>query len=154
MDLDSIFRESSAEERLATYRSRGIPHALLLVPFNTLSRLAKEASLQLAREWGREIAGIERMRIDVEHAEDSRTILAGAWLLSVSRETTHPVDGFYWINETKLWAQREQSDPRLDAFSEGYSEAAQALPPVRPPSSKCRCGTCRSRGRTRVAAAP
>lgn len=145
MDLHSRLPETTAEERLAAYRSRGISHALLLVPFDSLSRLARDASLQMARDLGGELAGRESMRVEVEHAADPRAKLAGVWLVSMAKEPTHPVDGLYWIAEAKLWVEREEADPRLDAFSEGYHEANQALPPVRPPGRKCKCATCRRR---------
>ena len=93
----------------------------------------------------RDLADVERLRVDVEHAEDPRRVLAGAWLLSVATRDTHPVDAFYWMNEAKLWAQGEQADPRLDAFADAWREATQALPPVQPRSKKCKCPTCRPR---------
>jgi hypothetical protein len=48
MDLDSILGENSAQDRLASYRSRGIPHALLLVPFNSLSREVQVRDVQVS----------------------------------------------------------------------------------------------------------
>jgi hypothetical protein len=147
MDLTSLAPDASPEERLSYYRGRGVSHAVLLVPFESLSRIAREAAIKMAAEWGRTLAEIKEARLDIEHAENPRRPLAHLWLLRILGGPTHLVDGLLWADETERWIDDAEANPRLDAFWNGYQEAARTLPPVPPPSRKCRCEACKDRGR-------
>lgn len=136
---------TSARERLASYRRRGVEHAILLVPFDALSRIAKLAALELAREWGRELAKVESARLDIAHADDPRRPIAGLWVIRLVDRDTDLEDGIYWMEQVERWRDLEPGDPRLDAFLEGWEEATAGLPPVQPPGRKCGCATCAKR---------
>lgn len=145
MDPKTLFSDDQPEKRLSYYRLQGIEHPLLIVPFESLSRLAKQASLEMAGEWGRDVAAVPDARLDVEHADDARRPLAGLWLMGILNKPVHPADAFYWTEEAKRWAAGEEADPRLDAYRSAYHAASEALPAVGPPGRKCRCAACKKR---------
>lgn len=147
MDLNSILHDTTPEDRLATYRMLGIGHAVLIVPYDSLSRLAKQGALTMAAEWGRELGELREMRTAIEHATNRELALGNAWLTRIIQGRVHPADASYWIDEIERWSAGEEADPRLDAFRRGWREVADTLPPVRPAGLKCGCGSCREQRR-------
>lgn len=145
MELLTVLPDAPPEERLSLYRLRGIDYGTLMVPFDSLSRLQRQAALLLAAEWGRELAEVEGARADIAHNEDPTGALAGLWLVRILDGPVHPADGEYWAGEAQRWRGGEGTDPRLAAFRDAWREAVDALGPPPPPGPKCRCHACKEK---------
>ncbi len=130
MELFSTPPDATPQERLSLYRLRGLDYGILLIPFESLSRLQQEAALRLATEWGEELANIEPARRDIQHADNPWVPLAGLWLLRLSDGPIHRSDAEYWTDAVEEWHNEKGSDPRLLAFREGWKQATHHLPPV------------------------
>ena len=148
MPLISTSWDDTPRERLSLYRAHEVTHAVLLLPFESLSRLQREVALRLAAEWGQELAEMESARAEIAHAEDPAVPLAGLWLVRVSAGPIHAVDAMYWTQEADRWRVQEGTDPRIAAFRDAWREAAEASGPIPPPGPKCRCPACRGKYRT------
>lgn len=131
-------------ERLAQYRSRGFTRGVLLVPWDSLTRLQREAALLLAAEEGRELAEEEFFRRDAAHTDDAgrAKMFAGVWLMRLAHAPLHPLDGKFWMGLYEAADHPAGFDPRLDAFREAGLEALEGYDPPPPPGPGCRCQTC------------
>ena len=145
MDLDALFTDTTAEERLSTYRMLGIKHAVLIVPFESLSGLAKQAALTMAGEWGHDPSELRETGVIIEHANNPTLELGNVWLKRIIHGRAHPADVAYWIDQIERWAAGDEADPRLDTFRRAWRDVVDALPPVRPAGFKCRCASCAAR---------
>jgi hypothetical protein len=135
------------EERLALYRDRGLTHAILLVPFDSLARLPQQAARLLAAEWGRELAELEDARRDLLHtpAEERARTLAGLWLMRLTESPIHVADALAWTDEAEQWTGAGDGDPRLTAFCEAWRAEAEARGTTPEPGPACRCHACKAR---------
>jgi hypothetical protein len=113
MELFSTPPDATPEERLSLYRLRGLDYGILLIPFESLSRLQQEAALRLATEWGEELANVKPARRDIQHADNPWVPLAGLWLLRLSDGPIHRSDAEYWTDAVEEWHNEKGSDPRL-----------------------------------------
>jgi hypothetical protein len=145
--LISASPDLNPQERLALYRARGLHHGILLVPFDSLSRLQQEAALLLASEWGRELADLDVARRDLMHtaSEERARPLAGLWLMRILESPFHAVDGQYWAEEAERWTTGEGSDPRLAAFDEAWRTEAEGRADIPEPGPGCSCPACKAR---------
>jgi hypothetical protein len=131
-------------ERLAQYRSRGFTRGVLLVPWDSLTRLQREAALLLAAEEGRELAEEDVFRRDAAHTADAgrAKMFAGLWLMRLMHAPIHPLDGEYWTGLAGDFDLATGFDPRVDAFREAGLEALKGYEPPAPPGPGCRCPAC------------
>ena len=145
MPLISTTLGDAPEKRLALYRQHRVPHNVLLLPFDSLSRLQRDAALHLASEWGGELAEVDTARRDLAHADpDERDYqLAGLWLVRLLDGPIHLLDAQHWMDEVEKWKTGEGTDPRLFAFRDAWNEAIQTYGPAPPPGPNCACPTCK-----------
>lgn len=134
-------------ERLAPYRAHGVTHGILRGPFDSLSRLQREAALRLAGEWGRERADEVPASAEIAHGAEPKVSLAGLWLVWVGDGPIQAADLAYWTEEAHRWRVGEGSDPRLAAFCAAWREAVEAAGTLAPPGPRCLCPDCRARYR-------
>lgn len=135
MPLIPTSPDDTPADRAALYRQRGVTHAVLLLPWDTLSPLRQEAARQLATEWAGELAQVDTARRDLAHAEPDKheVQLAGLWLMRLLAAPIHQADAHEWVTEVGRWSDGEGTDPRLRAFIDAWHRAAAAHPPVPPP---------------------
>jgi hypothetical protein len=144
MPLIPASRDDTPADRLALYRERGVTHTVLLLPWDSLSPLRQAAALQLAAEWGRELAEVDTARRDLAHAMagDGELQLAGLWFIRLMAGPIHQADAHDWLAEVERWKDGEGTDPRLRAFADAWHQAVADQPPVPPPGPECPCPAC------------
>lgn len=144
MPLISNSPDAGPADRLALYRERGITHSVLLLPWDALSPLRQGAALQLAAEWGRELAEVKDVRRDLAHAnpEENGLRLAGLWFMRLMAAPIHQLDAHEWLAEVERCKDGEATDPRLRAFVASWHEAVAEQPPATPPGPDCPCPAC------------
>ena len=147
MPLISTSLTDTPQERLSLYRSRGVPFGVLLVPWDSLSRLQREVALHLAAEQGRELAGMDDFRRDAAHVDDAERggMIAVFWLAGLLGGPIHLLDAEYWTRVIEAYAAAADPDPRLEAFRAACLEALGGYAPPPPPGPACRCPACEAK---------
>ena len=117
---------------------------MLLLPWDLLSPVQRDAALLLARQEGRGLAQVDTFRRDAAHADEAGRgkMIAGLWLMGFMRVPIHPLDAEYWMGLVEAPDRHAGFDPRLEAFREGCDEALAEYEPPSPPGPGCRCPTC------------
>jgi hypothetical protein len=151
MPLISTSLDETPEERFALYRQHRVAHSVLLLPFDSLSRLQQQAAIDLAAQWGRELAEVDTVRRDLAHSgpDESERQLVGLWLLRLLHGPVHLLDAQYWIEEGQRWKEGEGTDRRLIAFRDAWHQVLPSQGPVPAAGPSCGCPTCKERYRKR-----
>lgn len=144
MPLISTSATDTPQERLSLYRAHGVTFGVLLVPWDALSRIQREAALHLATERGRGLAELRDFRRDYAHADDAaRDQMIGAlWLTAFLAGPIHLLDAEYWTAAVDAPDPVAGPDPRLEAFRAACLGALGEHEPPPPPGPGCRCPSC------------